>query len=249
MYCTIPGMSFYVTVAGKFVNEKRLDIIANNLANAQTAGFKASRPIFEMISTTENETGQSGLLKNAYVKLSDTYIDFSDASIVESGAKLDVAILGPGFFSVSTPEGVRYTRNGQFMLDKSSRLVTMSGDPVMGKGGEITINVTDGKEILIESDGSIYLGKDLVDTIKVLEFKDMKSLKPVSKSNFAYTGAEAGETPKVYSVRQGSYETSNVNVVLEMVDLIHTMRAFECYTKIDQMFSDINSKLTELAKF
>jgi flagellar basal-body rod protein FlgG len=202
-----------------------------------------------MISTTENETGQSGLLKNAYVKLSDTYIDFSDASIVESGAKLDVAILGPGFFSVSTPEGVRYTRNGQFMLDKSSRLVTMSGDPVMGKGGEITINVTDGKEILIESDGSIYLGKDLVDTIKVLEFKDMKSLKPVSKSNFAYTGAEAGETPKVYSVRQGSYETSNVNVVLEMVDLIHTMRAFECYTKIDQMFSDINSKLTELAKF
>jgi hypothetical protein len=134
---------------------------------------------------------------------------------VESGAKLDMAILGPGFFSVMTPEGVQYTRNGQFMLDKSSRLVTMGGDPVMGKGGEITINVTDGKEILIESDGSIYLGKDLVDTIKVVEFKDMKGLKPVSKSNFTYTGTDAGETPKVYTVRQGSYETSNVNVVLE----------------------------------
>ncbi len=78
-------------------NEKRLDIISNNLANAQTAGFKASRPNFEMISSTEDETGQVGLLKNSYVKLSDTYIDFSDASIVESGAKLDMAILGPGF--------------------------------------------------------------------------------------------------------------------------------------------------------
>jgi flagellar basal-body rod protein FlgF len=242
-------MSFFVTVAGKYVNEKRLDIISNNLANAQTAGFKASRPIFEMISSTEDETGQVGLLKNSYVKLSDTYIDFSDASIVESGAKLDMAILGPGFFSVMTPEGVQYTRNGQFMLDKSSRLVTMSGEPVMGKGGEITINVSDGKEILIEGDGSIYLGKDLVDTIKVVEFKDLNGLKPVSKSNFTYTGNEAGETPKLYSIRQGSYETSNVNVVLEMVDLIHTMRAFECYTKIDQMFSDINGKLTELAKF
>ena len=242
-------MSFYVTVAGKFVNEKRLDIIANNLANAQTAGFKASRPVFEMISTTQDEAGRQGLLKNAYVNLSDTYIDFSDASIVESGAKLDMAILGPGFFSVMTPEGVQYTRNGQFMLDKSSRLVTMSGEPVMGKGGEITINVSDGKEILIEGDGSIYLGKDLVDTIKVVEFKDLNGLKPVSKSNFTYTGNEAGETPKLYSIRQGSYETSNVNVVLEMVDLIHTMRAFECYTKIDQMFSDINGKLTELAKF
>ncbi|MDD3845777.1 MAG: flagellar hook basal-body protein [Syntrophorhabdaceae bacterium] len=238
-----------MTVAGKFVNEKRLDIIANNLANAQTAGFKASRPIFAMISTTQDENGQQGLLKNAYVNLSDTYIDFSDASIVESGAKLDMAILGPGFFSVSTPEGVQYTRNGQFMLDKSGRLVTMSGDPVMGKGGDITINVTDGKEILIETDGSIYLGKDLVDTIKVVEFKDLKGLKPVGKSNFSYSGTEAGEAPKLYTIRQGSFETSNVNVVREMVELIHTMRAYECYTKIDQMFSDANSKLTELAKF
>lgn len=242
-------MSFFVTVAGKFVNEKRLDIISNNIANALTAGFKAARPVFGMVSTTEDSSGQQALLKNAYVNLSDTYIDFSDASIVDSGAALDMAIVGNGFFTVSTAEGMQYTRNGQFMLDKEGRLVTMNGDPVMGKGGTITINVTDGKAILIENDGSIFLGKDLVDTVKVVEFKNMKDLKPVGKGNFVYSGSEAGETPKLYSVKQGSFETSNVNVVHEMVELIHTMRAYECYTKIDQMFADINGKLTELAKF
>jgi len=242
-------MSFYVTVAGKYVNEKRLDMIANNLANSLTAGFKASRPVFDVVSSTADGSGTQALLKNVYVNLSDSYIDFSDASLVESGAVLDLAILGNGFFSVLTPEGMRYTRNGQFMLDKTGRLVTMTGQPVMGKGGEITINVTDGKAISIESDGSIYLGKDLVDIVKVTEFKNINDLKPVSKSNFINTGNDPGDVPKVYSVKQGAYESSNVNVVREMVDLIHTMRAFECYTKIDQMFSDINQKVTDLAKF
>jgi flagellar basal-body rod protein FlgF len=243
------AMSFYVTVAGKFVNEKRLDMISHNLANSLTAGLKASRPVFGMVNTADDGSGNQITLKNAYVSLSDTYIDFSDAPLVESGAALDLAIGGNGFFSVMSREGMQYTRNGQFMLDKASRLVTMSGDPVMGKGGEITINVTEGKEIRIENDGSIYLGKDLVDIVQVTEFKNINDLKPVSKSNFMNTGNDPGQAPKMYSVKQGAYEASNVNVVLEMVDLIYTMRAFECYTKVDQMFSDINEKLTGLAKF
>lgn len=242
-------MSFYVTVAGKFINEKRLDIISNNIANAQTAGFKASRPVFGVTTTAEDQTGRLSQLKNAYVKLSDSYIDFSDASVVDSGATLDMAIMGNGFFAVSTAEGIRYTRNGQFMLDKEGRLVTMSGDPVMGKGGEITINVTDGKEIMIENDGSIFLGKDLVDTVKVVEFRNMNNIRPAGKGYFTNEGGEAEEVPKVYTIRQGSFETSNVNIVQEMVELIHTMRAYECYTKIDQMLSDVNGKLVDLTKF
>lgn len=242
-------MSFYVTVAGKFINEKRLDIISNNIANALTAGFKASRPVFGVTTTAEDPTGRQTQLKNAYVNLSDTYIDFSDAAVVDSGAALDMAIMGNGFFVVSTEDGMKYTRNGQFMLDKGGRVVTMSGDPVMGKGGEITINVADGKQIQIESDGSIFLGEDLVDTVKVVEFKDMKSVKPTGKGYFANAGNEAGETPNIYTIRQGSYETSNVNVVQEMVELIHTMRAYECYTKIDQMLADVNGKLVDLVKF
>lgn len=242
-------MSYFGTVAGKYINEKRLDIISNNIANALTAGFKTSRPVFGATTTAEDATGRQALLKNPYVNLSDTYIDFSDAAIVDSGADLDVAIMGKGYFVVSTPEGTQYTRNGQFMLDNSGRLVTKNGNPVMGKGGEININVTDGKAILIENDGSIFLGKDLVDVIKVVEFKNMKNLRPAGRSNFVASGNEQEGTPQEFTVRQGSYEASNVNIIREMVDLIHTMRAFECYTKVDQMFSDANGKLVELAKF
>ena len=244
-------MSFYVTVAGKFANEKRLDIITNNLANSLTAGYKAVKPVFGMTTEAEEVTGENTLLKNPYVNLYDTYIDFSDAPIVDSGSAFDVAIVGKGYFVVQGEEGNLYTRNGQFTLDSGNRLVTMNGNTVLGKGGEIIIDTaTDGKDVHIETDGSIYLGKDLLDVLKVVDFKDEKGLKPVGKSLFENTNEAEGETePENYSIRQGSYEGSNVNVFREMIDMIQTMRAYECYTKVDQMFGDINTKLVELGKF
>ena len=243
-------MSFYVTVAGKFVNEKKLDIISNNIANSLTAGYKAVKPVFSMVSTAGETTGNGGQLKNAYVGIYDTFIDFSDAPIIDSGSTFDMAIVGKGYFVIQNENGNLYTRNGQFALDSSNRLVTMSGDPVMGKGGEITIDATNGGDILIENDGSIYVGKELVDTVKVVDFNDKSGLRPVGKSYFVNENqAESEITPDLYSIRQGSYEGSNVNIFREMVDLIQTMRAYECYTKVDQMFSDVNSKLVELGKF
>ncbi len=243
-------MSFYVTVAGKFVNEKRLDIISNNIANSLTAGYKALKPVFGMVSNGAAMTGDGSTLKNTYVGIYDTFIDFSDAPIVDSGATFDMAIVGNGFFVVQGENGNLYTRNGQFTVDKNNKLVTMSGDPVMGKGGEITIDVTDGSDILIENDGSIYLGKDLIDTVKIVDFNDKSGLRPVGKSYFTNENqAEPEITPELYSIRQGAYEGSNVNIFREMVDMIQTMRAYECYTKVDQMISDVDGKLTELGKF
>lgn len=243
-------MSFYVTVAGKFVNEKRLDIISNNMANSLTAGYKAVKPVFSMVSAEGQAAGESGQMKNAYVGIYDTFIDFSDAPIVDSGATFDMAIVGNGYFVVQGKEGNLYTRNGQFTIDKSNRLVTMNGDPVQGSGGEISIDTTDGKEVLIETDGSIFLGKDLVDKVKIVDFNDKRGLKPVGKSLFTNENtAEPEIVPEIYAIRQGAYEGSNVNIFREMVEMIHTMRAYECYTKVDQMFGDINTKLVELGKF
>lgn len=243
-------MSFYVTVAGKFVNEKRLDIISNNIANALTAGYKAVKPVFSMVSNADASTGDGSPLKNAYVGIYDTFIDFSDAAIIDSGSTFDMAIIGKGYFVIQGENGNLYTRNGQFTVDSSNRLVTMSGDPVVGKGGEINIDATGAGNILIENDGSIYLGSDLIDTVKVVDFRDQKGLRPIGKSYFMNENeAEPEITPDLYSIRQGSYEGSNVNIFQEMIDLIQTMRAYECYTKVDQMFSDVNSKLVELGKF
>jgi flagellar basal-body rod protein FlgF len=242
-------MSFYVTVAGKFVNEKRLDIISNNIANSSTAGYKAIRPTLNAVSETTESSGSNTQLKNALVGIYDTFIDFSDGTIIDSGSVFDVAIVGKGYFVVQGENGNLYTRNGQFTVDQSGRLVTMSGDPVMGKGGEITIDEA-GSNVFIENDGSIFVGKDLVDTIKIVDFNDKKGLKPVGKTYFMNENETEPEiTPELYSIRQGSYEGSNVSVVREMVDMIETMRAYECYTKVDQMFSDVNGKLVELGKF
>lgn len=243
-------MSFYVTVAGKFINEKKLDIISNNLANALTAGYKAVRPVFNVISNAEEFTGSSDLLRNAYVGIYDTFIDFSDGAVVDSGSTFDMAIIGNGYFVVQGENGNVYTRNGQFTVDQNGRLVTTNGDPVMGKGGEITIDMSNGKDILVESDGSIFLGSDLIDTVKIVDFNDKRGLRPIGKNYFVNENeAEPEITPDLYAIRQGAYESSNVNVVREMVDLIQTMRAYECYTKVDEMFRDVNDKLVELGKF
>jgi flagellar basal-body rod protein FlgF len=245
-------MSFYVTVAGKYINEKRLDMISNNLANSLTSGYKAMKPVFGMVSTEGETTNDGGQLKNTYVSIYDTFIDFSDAAIVDSGATYDMAIVGNGYFVVSGKEGNLYTRNGQFTLDKSNRLVTMNGDLVQGSGGAITIDASKGKDlnVLIENDGSIFLGRDFVDKVKIVDFKDKKGLRPVGKSLFTNENkAEPEIVPNMYAIRQGAFEGSNVNVFREMVEMIDTMRAYESYAKLDQMFGDINTKLVDLGKF
>ncbi len=131
---------------------------ANNLANALTAGFKAIAPAFN--STLIEEAAGPDQLDATYVNIPDCYIHFSDAPLVKTGNMLDLALEGDGFFAVSTPRGTMYTRNGQFGISVDKKLVTQSGDPVMGQnGGDITIDgMNNGKEITIANDGSVYVG-------------------------------------------------------------------------------------------
>jgi flagellar basal-body rod protein FlgF len=235
----------FSTLAGKFANEKRLDIISNNLANAATAGYKASRPVFNVV-TVENESAEPNKPQSTYVNIYDSYIHFSDAPLVETGGSFDLAMEGEGFFAVNTPEGTRYTRNGQFTLNNEKRLVTMDGNPVLGQGGEITI---DGKQVSIEKDGSIFVDKSFVDVIRVVDFSKRSDLRSAGRSLFINTNAGNEETtPQNYSVRQGFYEASNVNVVREMVDMISSVRAYETYTKVDQMFDDMLAKLNDMGR-
>ena len=245
-------MSFFGTVSGKFINERRFEVITNNMANALTAGYKASRPAFSMMTSEKAISTGNSDLKNTYVGVYDTFTDFSDAPIIESGSTFDCAIDGNGFFVIEGKDGNMYTRNGQFTLDSSNRLVTMSGDPVLGNGGPITIDVSgvQDKTISIERDGSIFIGKDLVDTLKVVDFDDKQYLRPAGRSLFMNVNSENQEkTPDSFSVKQGSYEASNVNIFKEMIGMIHTLRAYECYTKVDQFFSDMYEKLVDLGKF
>jgi len=140
-----------------------------------------------------------------------------------------------------------YTRNGQFTLDSNKRLVTMDGKTVVGQsGGEITI---DGKDVKIEVDGSVLVDGVRADAIKVVDFADKRSLRNSGKSLFVNVDDGNAEiASKGFSVKQGAYEASNVDVMKEMVELINALRAYESYTKIDQMAGDILQKLIELGR-
>lgn len=236
----------FSTLNGKFLNERRLEIVVNNIANSLTPGYKASRPVLNAPEQVVPE--ESNQLQPIYASISDSYIHFSDAPLAETGGKLDLAIEGNGFFAVSTGNnGLMYTRNGQFTLNKEKKLVTQDGNIVLGvSGSEITI---DGKDVAIETDGSIFVDRVLRDKIKVVDFKEKKGLKNFGKSLFVNTDkANVEITPEKFAVRQGFYETSNVDIMKEMVEMITVLRAYESYSKVDQFLSENLSKLMEVGR-
>ncbi len=233
------------TLTGKYISQRRLEMISNNIANSLTPGYKASKPA---LNTTKDEQATSDLSVTQVVNMANvgSYIQFTEAPIVETGGKLDVAIEGDGFFVVQTREGTRYTRNGQFTLNKDKKLVTMDGNPVLGQGGEITL---DGVDIDVGNDGSIYVDKVQTAVLKVVDFKDRKDLRSAGRSLFVNVNERTEETvPANYSIKQGGYEASNVDVMRELIDMISTIRAYESYTKVDQFFSDTLSKLMDLGR-
>lgn len=240
-------MPAYTIVSGAVAQEIRLASIANNLANAQTPGYKSSKPIFEaVLSSAVTDTENP----NTYVAVYDSHIDFSGAPLIQTGAKLDLALEGSGFFVIDTPSGPMYTRNGQFVLDTEKRLVTLSGDTVRGDGGPITIDPTDGDEVIIENDGSVFVDGQSVGKIAVTDFQNRGYLKPAGKGYFVNsepTNAEI-EAPN-HSMKQGAYEASNVEVMKEMIDIIATARAYESYTKLQQSDSEMTAKLLEIGRF
>jgi len=230
--------------SGKFVNSRRLEIISNNIANVSTPGFKVSRPVFNAF-TGEDESGNE-MLQNTFVSMYDSYLNFAAAPLLETGSNLDFAIEGEGFFVVSTKDGPMYTRNGKFTINKDKQLVTADGDPVLGKSGEITI---DGKEINVENDGSIYVDNTFVDAIKIVDFEDKKYIRNYGKNLFINTKEGSSEIiPENSTIRQGYYEASNVDIMREMIEMIHTVRAYEAYTKIGESLDNVLGQLIDLAK-
>jgi len=222
------------------MQEKRLAVISNNLANVNTSGYKSVQVSFEVPQSVTSET--QSVSHSLPTMLS--YADLSNASLLETKSRLHVAIEGNGFFVIGVPEGVFYTRDGRFTLDTEKRLVTSSGHPLMGVDGEIII---DGQEITIEPDGSIYSGGQPTGLIKIVDFEEKDLLQPVGLSLFEFTGEDRGIIPaEEYSVRQGFYEASNVDIMKEMVNLIDILRGFEAYDKAKKMAGDTTKQVVDL---
>lgn len=239
----------YPILSGALAQEKRLELITNNLANVNTSGFKKDRAVFEgLIASQSGAEGFASTIHGpspAFARLKETATDFSSGNIMSTGEPLDVAISGEGFFSVQTPEGVRYTRNGHFSLDSEGQMVTLSGFPVLGSGGPITL--PDG-EVIIESDGRISVAGTApgaapveVDFLSLTSFSDPSTLE--KRGNTLFEAVRGGETLVIDArFKQGALEGSNVNPVEEMVAMVEVMRLYESAQKAIQTADNIAGK-------
>jgi flagellar basal-body rod protein FlgG len=227
-------------ILGALHQDRRISVIANNLSNAQTMGFKKDVPIFQDIFFHEQER-----LRNQ--KMEATRTDFSQGELVRTGNDLDLAITGEGFFKVGTPNGIRYTRAGNLRLDNQGRLVTSGGLPVLGQNGEI---ILDGqKKISVGEDGTIQtLGAEVnslpetVGKIFLVRFDDSSPLKKEGHALFRVDGPPKELEAAEAQIQQGMLETSNVNAVEEMALMIEAYRTFETCMKIIAAGDELTGK-------
>ena len=212
---------------------KQYSIIAHNLANINTAGYKRtvnsfSRELLSRLSDVQNEADPEGQINI------DSGVDFSQGSLLKTQRSLDLAINGKGFFVVETPSGAFYTRNGMFQVNLQGQLVDDEGRMVSGTDGPIIIpSGVSVQEISIDEGGDISTTAGSLGRLKIVDFKEDESeLFPVGKNCF---GAPQGLQPAVAEkalVRQGYQENSNVNRMEEVVNLMTVSKLYEMHMRL-----------------
>jgi len=213
--------------------EKRLQLISQNLSNAQTAGYKKDVPIFSALLSQRMNFPQT--------EWQDTSaISFQQGGAQKTGNILDLAIDGEGFFKVMTPKGVRYTRAGHFRLDKEQRLASADGYPVLGRGGEIRLR---GKEITIGKEGVIKADGQEAGRLSLVAFSNPSRLKKEGYNLFRTETPLEEREALTASVLQGYLEQSNVDPIEEMVKLIDATRTFESCMKAVQSWDAMDEKM------
>jgi flagellar basal-body rod protein FlgF/flagellar basal-body rod protein FlgG len=225
----------YAACTGLVSRTEALDTIANNLANTSTSGFKASHNMFSSLLAKTENSSLSVLNQDAndYGVLSGTRLDTSQGALVPTGNDLDIAMEGPGYFAVQTGLGTVYTRGGNFRVSPQGKLITAAGDTVLGDTGPITIV---GTPVSVATDGTISSNGAISGRLKVVEFP---STVQVKSAGGTYYTAPAGTAVAATNsqVRQGMLESSNVNPITSVVELISAQRDVETMRRVLTMFS------------
>jgi flagellar basal-body rod protein FlgG len=240
------NQSLWIAKTGLDAQQTKLSTIANNLANASTAGFKKSRAVFEdLLYQNVRQVGAqssadtqlpSGLMLGLGVRTVATEKLFNQGNLVETGNAFDMAIEGRGFFEVLMPDGSQaFTRDGSFQVDAQGQMVTSSGYVV-----QPAITIPEGAQsISVAADGTVSVvipGSSIatqVGNLQVTDFINPAGLQPLGKNLFAETassGTPSAGNPGLNglgTIMQGFIESSNVNVVEELVNMIETQRAYE----------------------
>lgn len=251
----------YSAYTGMNIEQRRLDIISNNLANAATVGYKqegVTNQSFDNLYTVKiKDSSELGVQRrigtmNLGVKNGEVYTDFGQGSIRETGNTFDLAIEGKGFFAINVKdkngnESVKYTRDGSFKMGADGQITDTEGNPLIGSGGNVQIPVG-AQSIVIDVDGTIYVDGEYLDKIELKDFEDYKYLEKYG-TNY-YTAVDgATEKEATGAIQQGYTEQSNINTVSEMVQMIAITRAYEANYKVMQTVdSSLQKSCNDLAK-
>lgn len=218
----------YAACAGLQAQTQALELIANNLANLNTTAYRGQLPVFrEFLPADMESSNPISQAINDFSVVEGSRTDLTPATLDRTGNPLDLAIEGKGFFAVKTSAGTAYTRNGNFQVSKSGKLLTAAGDPVLGEQGVITIPAG---EISISGDGTLSINGALAGKLRIVEFVPGSS--PVAIGNSYYSAPDNAVQPSADSrVRQGMLEASNVNAVATVVSLLTVQRRAEMLTQ------------------
>ncbi len=230
---------FYVAYAGLASRMQALDVVASNLANASTAGFKAQSPFYRALSAAQTGEVLSPLNQavNKFGMLGGSLVDLRAGSLDSTGNSLDMAMEGAGFFCVQTSAGIRYTRNGSFHLNAARQVTTQDGNLVLAEQGTKTIPITlPTGTASVSTDGTISVDGGLVAKLHIVQFAPGTPIVPEGNSNYA--APPGSETPAPDSrVRQGMLESSNINPVEGAVGLILLQRQADLLGRALTIFS------------
>lgn len=226
------------------------DVLANNVANASSNGFKKSNAVIKRFDDVMVDKLNNMNYKNYYdgdnkyvgqisskVETQQLYVDFTQGSLVQTSNPLDVAINGDGFFTVQKSNNqTAYTRNGSFLLGQDGILKDAKGNAVIGELDKpIKISKEQAKNISINRDGTIMSGLEKVNKLKIVDFQDRNMLTQQADSLFINDGNSRTVVPKNLDVNQGMLESSNSSIVQEMVNSISGMRAYETMATMMKM--------------
>lgn len=233
----------YVALSRQMTLRREMDIVANNIANVDTTGFKVEGTMVR----TDPSTGAAMVDGPASLKFvidDGVTRDFSQGALRQTDGPLDLGIEGQGFFKVQTAAGERYTRDGRFTLGPEGRLTTQAGDPVQGEGGDIVVNPELGP-VSIAIDGTVSQGVNKVGKIAVVAFDDLSGLSKAGDNLFSNTSNLQPQPSTAARVHQGMLEGSNVNSILQVTRLIEISRAYESMARTIENSAELSRRSVE----
>jgi len=210
----------YIALSKQTALQRQMSVIANNLANMNTSGYKAERMVFREYVSKPSQTESLSFVQDFGLAR-----DLTEGTPTITSNTLDLAISGPGYFSIDTENGDRYTRHGRFQLDQTGQLVTGQGDPVLSANGAPIIIPPGSGALTIGADGSIDGVNGFIGRVGLVEFENERNLKR-AENNLYEAKDERPDPAAKSSMVQGSLESSNVQPILEMTRMIEVHRSY-----------------------